>query len=85
MDSLSAILEALGDEEVRLMPPALLQGTMPRYGGIGVLVDLPRPGKDRILVLSVYPGSLRSAQGFSPMTPLSLLKVSQSLLSSAMK
>ncbi len=66
VDSLSAILEALGDEEVRLMPPALLQGTMPRYGGIGVLVDLPRPGKDRILVLSVYPGSPAERAGIQP-------------------
>jgi carboxyl-terminal processing protease len=37
-------------------PPAPISGTQ-RFGGIGVLVDLPQPGKDRLLILSVYPNS----------------------------
>ncbi len=57
VSALSAVIEALGDDNTLLLPPSSPQGNTPRYGGIGVLVDMPRPGKDRILVLSVYPDS----------------------------
>jgi C-terminal peptidase prc len=54
--SLQATFEALGAEnEVQMqMPAAPVTATL---GGIGVIVDLPRAGKDRVLVINVLSGS----------------------------
>jgi len=38
----------------------------PAYAGIGVLVDLPQEGKDRLLILSVYPDSPADRAGLKP-------------------
>ena len=69
VDSLQSILEGLNDEEVLLLPPATSQAMStpaPAYAGIGVLVDLPQEGKDRLLILSVYPDSPADRAGLKP-------------------
>jgi len=60
LGSLNAIVEALNDTSAGLSLPATPQPTgtqQPRFAGIGILAGLPEEGKDRILVLTVYPDS----------------------------
>ncbi|WP_169238259.1 S41 family peptidase [Candidatus Roseilinea sp. NK_OTU-006] len=69
VESLQKIIEALDDEEVIILPPAQSQppsGGSGTYSGIGVLIDLPREGKDRLLVLAVYPDSPADRAGIKP-------------------
>ncbi|MFN4292945.1 MAG: S41 family peptidase [Thermoflexales bacterium] len=69
VESLQKIIEALNDEEVIVLPPAQSQpasGSSGAYSGIGVLIDLPREGKDRLLVLAVYPDSPADRAGIKP-------------------
>ena len=69
IESLQTLLEGLKDEDVLLLPPALPQTTTTStltYGGIGVLVDLPQEGRDRLLILSVYPDSPADRAGLKP-------------------
>lgn len=54
--SLRAVIEALQDPDVGVALQASAATTQ-TFGGIGVMVDLPEPGKDRLLVLLVYPNS----------------------------
>lgn len=57
-DSLSAIVQHIGDEDLVLQAaPAPQAASTPRFSGIGVQVDLPHEGKDRLLILTVYPDS----------------------------
>ncbi len=60
LGSLNAIVEALNDTSAGLSLAAAPQPTgtaQPRFAGIGILAGLPEEGKDRILVLTVYPDS----------------------------
>lgn len=59
MASLTKIIAELKDDNIALLPPSEpASGDAPRtYSGIGVLIALPEEGKDRLLVLSVYPDS----------------------------
>ncbi|GIV84716.1 MAG: hypothetical protein KatS3mg052_1723 [Candidatus Roseilinea sp.] len=69
LESLQKIIEALNDEDVIMLPPAQSQlpsGSSGAYSGIGVLIDLPREGKDRLLVLAVYPDSPADRAGIKP-------------------
>jgi carboxyl-terminal processing protease len=69
IESLQSILEGLNDEEVVLLPPATSQAAStpsPAYAGIGVLVDLPQEGRNRLLILSVYPDSPADRAGLKP-------------------
>ncbi|MFN3705576.1 MAG: S41 family peptidase [Thermoflexales bacterium] len=63
--SIASIVSPLEDDSLAVLPPAGVQ-TSGRFGGIGILVDLPRPGKDRVLVLSVYPDSPAERAGIKP-------------------
>jgi carboxyl-terminal processing protease len=65
--SLRAIVEKIGDEDLVLQaPPAPQTAGSPRFSGIGVQVDLPREGKDRLLILTVYPDSPADRAGIKP-------------------
>ncbi|BCX05264.1 MAG: peptidase S41 [Candidatus Roseilinea sp.] len=69
IESLQKIIAELNDEEVIVLPPAQSQpqsGSSGAYSGIGVLIDLPREGKDRLLVLAVYPDSPADRAGIKP-------------------
>ncbi|MCS7055775.1 MAG: S41 family peptidase [Thermoflexales bacterium] len=70
IESLQTIIEALNDEDVILLPPVQSQssgsGSSGGYSGIGVLIDLPREGKNRLLVLAVYPDSPADRAGIKP-------------------
>ncbi len=69
IESLQKIIAELNDEDMVLLPPAQNQiqsGTTGAYSGIGVLIDLPREGKDRLLVLAVYPDSPADRAGLKP-------------------
>ncbi len=69
IESLQSILEGLNDEELALLPPAMSRAAStpsPAYAGIGVLVDLPQEGRDRLLILSVYPDSPADRAGLKP-------------------
>ena len=54
--SLRAVIDALQDPDVGIALKASAAATQ-TFGGIGVMVDLPQQGKDRLLVLLVYPNS----------------------------
>ncbi len=57
-NSLRAIVDKIGDEDLILQAaPETQAAATPRFSGIGVQVDLPREGKDRLLILTVYPDS----------------------------
>jgi C-terminal peptidase prc len=62
--SMRAVIDAVGDEDISLQLPS--SGTSQKFGGIGVSVDLPAEGKDRLLVLSVYPNSPAERAGIRP-------------------
>jgi carboxyl-terminal processing protease len=65
--SLRAIVEKIGDEDLVLQAaPAPQAAGSPRFSGIGVQVDLPREGKDRLLILTVYPDSPADRAGIKP-------------------
>jgi carboxyl-terminal processing protease len=65
--SLRAIVEKIGDEDLTLQAaPAPQAAGTPRFSGIGVQVDLPREGKDRLLILTVYPDSPADRAGIQP-------------------
>lgn len=67
IEAIQALFEVLDDERLALLPPP--QPANPaasRYSGIGVLVDLPREGKERILILHVYPDSPAERAGLRP-------------------
>jgi carboxyl-terminal processing protease len=65
--SLRAIVEKVGDEDLILQAaPAPQTAGTPRFSGIGVQVDLPREGKDRLLILTVYPDSPADRAGIQP-------------------
>lgn len=69
IESLQKIIAELNDEEVIVLPPAQSQPQASgsgAYSGIGVLIDLPREGKDRLLVLAVYPDSPADRAGIKP-------------------
>ncbi len=69
IESLQALLQGLNDEEIALLFPATPQTTVTptaAYAGIGVLVDLPREDKDRLLILSVFPDSPADRAGLKP-------------------
>lgn len=69
IESLQKIIAELNDEEVIVLPPAQSQpqsSSSGAYSGIGVLIDLPREGKDRLLVLAVYPDSPADRAGIKP-------------------
>lgn len=60
--SLSKIITEVKDDDLVVLPPE--QPTQPEqqqqrraYSGIGVLIGMPEEGKDRLLVLAVYPDS----------------------------
>jgi carboxyl-terminal processing protease len=57
--SLAKIVTELKDEDVAVLPPSPPDSGTARqpYSGIGVLIGLPEEGKNRLLVLSVYPDS----------------------------
>jgi carboxyl-terminal processing protease len=58
--SLGKIITEVKDDDLALLPPDQPQQPQqaPRpYSGIGVLIGMPEEGKDRLLVLSVYPDS----------------------------
>ena len=62
--SMRAMIDAIDDADISLqsMAPAASQ----TFGGIGVSVDLPDEGRDRLLVLSVYPNSPAERAGIQP-------------------
>lgn len=62
--SMRAVIEAVGDEDITLQMPS--SGPTQKFGGIGVSVDLPAEGKDRLLVLLVYPNSPAERAGIRP-------------------
>ncbi|MCS6773005.1 MAG: S41 family peptidase [Anaerolineae bacterium] len=67
VEAIQGLFDVLEHERLALLPPP--QPPDPaasRYSGIGVLVDLPREGKDRILVLHVYPDSPAEKAGIRP-------------------
>jgi carboxyl-terminal processing protease len=59
LTSLEKIMSELKDDDLVLLPPPQPSdgATRQPYSGIGVLIGLPEEGKDRMLVLSVYPDS----------------------------
>jgi carboxyl-terminal processing protease len=64
--SLRAIAEKIGDEDLVLQAAPAQAAATPRFSGIGVQVDLPREGKDRLLILTVYPDSPADRAGIQP-------------------
>jgi len=62
--SMRAVIEAIGDEDITLQSPP--SAASQQFGGIGVSVDLPAEGKDRLLVLFVYPNSPAERAGLQP-------------------
>jgi carboxyl-terminal processing protease len=62
-ESIRKVIDAIGDEDITLQAS---ETSAPKFGGIGVLVDLPSEGKDRILILSVYPDSPADRAGIKP-------------------
>lgn len=66
-NSLRAIVEKIGDEDLVLQAaPAQQTAATPRFSGIGVQIDLPSEGKDRLLILTVYPDSPADRAGIQP-------------------
>ncbi len=63
--SLLAVIEALQDSDVGIALQASAAVTE-TFGGIGVMLDWPEPGKDRVLVLLVYPNSPAERGGIRP-------------------
>jgi len=69
IEGLQSILEGLNDGEVALLPPAAPTAAATpstTYAGIGVLTDLPKEGRDRLLILSVYSDSPADRAGLRP-------------------
>ncbi len=64
--SLRAIVDKIGDADLVLQTAQPQSAATPRYPGIGVQVDLPREGKDRLLILTVYPDSPADRAGIQP-------------------
>ncbi|MGQ9814837.1 MAG: S41 family peptidase [Candidatus Roseilinea sp.] len=66
---LAELLTGLDDPAVALWGPlseaSRLEEDVP-FGGIGVLVGMPKPGKDRLVVLTVYEGSPAEKAGIMP-------------------
>jgi carboxyl-terminal processing protease len=58
-ESLGKIITELKDDDLALLAPEQPQQTTAsrNYSGIGVLVGMPEEGKNRLLVLAVYPDS----------------------------
>ncbi len=65
LQAILAAVEPLQDDNISVSPPTGAQ-TSGRFGGIGVLVDLPKPDKARVLVLTVYPDSPADRAGIKP-------------------
>lgn len=58
--SLGKIITEVKDDDLALLPPEQPQEPQQErrtYSGIGVLIGMPEEGKDRLLILSVYPDS----------------------------
>lgn len=72
IESLQKIVAELNDEDVAVLPPAQPptqsnpSGAQGAYSGIGVLIELPEQGKDRLLILAVYPDSPADRAGLKP-------------------
>jgi carboxyl-terminal processing protease len=70
VESLQRIVVELKDSDVALLDPpqpvVQQNGAPSPYSGIGVLVDLPKEGRDRILVLTVYSDSPADRAGLKP-------------------
>jgi carboxyl-terminal processing protease len=62
--SMRAVIEAIDDEDITLQSPP--SSSSQKFGGIGVSVDLPSEGRDRLLVLFVYPNSPAARAGIQP-------------------
>jgi carboxyl-terminal processing protease len=71
IDTLNELLDTLNDEDLTLSAPTAQPTPAPdatqpvtaAFTGIGVLVALPEPGKNRILLLAVYPDSPAAQAG----------------------
>lgn len=62
-ESLRATVDALKDDDITIQA----SGTFTQvFGGIGVTIDLPSEGKERLLVLTVYPDSPADQAGIKP-------------------
>jgi len=69
IEGLQSMVEGLNDDEVALLPPAAPTAAATlstTYAGIGVLIDLPKEGRDRLLILSVYSDSPADRAGLRP-------------------
>lgn len=65
---LAQLLEKLNDPAIMLEAPAVAGSGVATttFSGIGILAGMPRPGKDRLVVLVVYPGSPAERAGLRP-------------------
>jgi carboxyl-terminal processing protease len=61
--SLRSAITALGDDDIGIQAGSNSTQT---FGGIGVQIDLPANGKDRLLILNVYPNSPAERAGIKP-------------------
>lgn len=61
--SLRVVFGAVGDPDLTVSPPETASAGSGQFAGIGVRIDLPREGRDRILILHVYPGSPAERSG----------------------
>lgn len=62
-NALQVVLGAVGDPDLAVSPPETGTSSSSQFAGIGVRIDLPREGRDRILILHVYPGSPAERSG----------------------
>ncbi len=64
--SLQKAIAALGETDVMIEAPTQATTATAQFGGLGVLIDVPKPGKDRVLILSVFPNSPAERAGLRP-------------------
>jgi carboxyl-terminal processing protease len=62
-ESMRATVDAIKDDDITIQASGTLSQV---FGGIGVTIDLPSEGKERLLVLTVYPDSPADQAGIKP-------------------